>query len=145
ADIDEIIGEQAFQSVAQVVASTRAVLEDIKASGDTVSARHFDLLQAHGGSIGVVLRESDDSAGVLVGALEKAVSAVKAGPCGPKAAGDGAGAAAAKPHHGPDPEPVAAEAQPTPGGDGVNIPLKVRLKAWWDGTDPQDQATGPGE
>ena len=145
ADIDEIIGEQAFQSVAQVVASTRAVLEDIKASGDTVTARHFDLLQAHGGSIGVVLQESDESAGVLVGALEKAVSAVKANPCGPKAAGDGAGAAAAKSNHGPNPGPVAAESQPVPGDDDVNIPLKVRLKAWWDGTDPQDLAAGAGE
>ena len=110
-----------------------------------MTARHFDILQAHGGSIGVVLQESDESAGVLVGALEKAVSAVKANPCGPKAAGDGAGAAAAKSNHGPNPEPVAAESQPVPGDDGVNIPLKVRLKAWWDGTDPQNLATGAGE
>ncbi len=53
--------------------------------------------------------------------------------------------AAEKPRHGPDPEPVAAEAQPAPGGDGVKIPLKVRLKAWWDGTDPHDLASRAGE
>jgi DNA-binding response OmpR family regulator len=145
ADIDEIIDEQAFQSVAQVVASTREVLEAILTSGERVTARHFDLLQAHGGSIGVVLRESDESAGVLVSALEKAVSAVKASPCGPKAAEPGAGAWAEKSRHGADPESLAAEARPAPGGGGVKIPLRVRLKAWWHGTDPHDLAPRAGE
>ncbi len=85
AEIDEIIGEQNFQSVAQVVASTRQAIEDLKAHGDEVTPRQFEPLRTHGDSIGVVLKESDEMAGVLVSALEKAVTAVKAGPCEPKA------------------------------------------------------------
>ncbi len=80
AEIDEIIGEQGFKSVGQVVASTRQALEDIEACGEAVGPRHFELLHAHGDSVAVVLKESDETAGVLVGALEKAVSAVKTKP-----------------------------------------------------------------
>jgi DNA-binding response OmpR family regulator len=154
AEIDGIIGEQGFKSVGLVVASTRQALEDIKADGEALDARHFDLLHAHGDSVAVVLKESDETAGVLVSALEKAVSVVKASPDplsapeneGDAPEGDAAvqeGAAAeveppapskeAQPPPTPKPAP-----QPAPPAESAGIPLMVRFKAWWDGVDPQD-------
>ncbi len=141
ADIDEIIGEQNFKSVTQVVTSTRQALVDIEACGGEVTARHFDLLCAHGGSIGVVLKESDESAGVLISALEKAVTVVKgkdgsAGAnAGLEAGNDGPGAAESAPAASATPD------TPPAGGDpksSAKIPFKVRFKAWWDGVDPAE-------
>ncbi len=138
AEIEAIIGEQSFESVAQVVASTRHALAEIKDCSGQVTARHLELLCAHGSSIGVVLQESDESTGVLVSALEKAVSMVKANPCGPAAAkadsrpeakaGNGAAAGESPPLA---PKPVSPAAEP------VKAPLKTRLKAWWNGVDPE--------
>ncbi len=105
AEIDEIVGEQDFKSVTQVVASTRQALAEIEACGDKVTARHFELLNAHGGSIGVVLKESDESAGMLLSALEKAVTVVKGG--------EGAADAKAEPEADAKAEPEAdAKAEP---------------------------------
>ena len=149
-DIDEIIGEQDFKSVTQVVASTRQALADIEACGGEVTARHFDLLCAHGGSIGVVLKESDESSGALVSALEKAVTVVKGGEGAAEAkaeleAGPSEPAAAlpeAAPKHAQAgslaPDSAAAEALEPP----AKIPFKVRFKAWWDGVDPADMLAG---
>jgi DNA-binding response OmpR family regulator len=156
AEIDEIIGEQGFKSVGQVVASTRQALEDIEACGEAVDPRHFDLLHAHGDSVAVVLKESDETAGVLVGALEKAVSVVKAKPDPPSApqdegdapeaveaadaaAREGAAAEVEQPapskgaQPAPRPQPAA---KPVPPAQRAKFPLMVRFKAWWDGVDP---------
>ena len=141
AEIDEIIGEQSFKSVAQVVASTRQALVEVKACSGQVTPRHLELLCAHGRSIGVVLQESDESAGVLVSALEKAVSVVKANPCGPAAAKvdsrpeANAAARAGKPPS-PAPQPAPPPAEP------LKAPLKTRLKAWWNGVDPESTEAG---
>ena len=141
AEIDEIIGEQSFESVAQVVASTRQALVEVKACSGQVTPRHLELLCAHGRSIGVVLQESDESAGVLVSALEKAVSVVKANPCGPAAAkvdsrpeANAAARAGKPPPPGPQPAPPVAEP--------IKAPLKIRLKAWWNGVDPESTEAG---
>ena len=137
-EIDEIVGEQDFKSVTQVVASTRRALADIEACGDKVTARHFDLLHAHGGSVGVVLKESDESAGALVSALSKAVAVVKGGEgaAEAKAELDADGAAP-----GPSPTPAnTAEEAPAPPG---RVPFNIRLKAWWKGVDPT-QTGGAG-
>ncbi len=134
AEIDEIIGEQDFKSVTQVVASTRQALADIGACGDKVTARHFDLLHAHGGSIGVVLKESDESAGALVSALEKAVTVVKGGvgAAGAKAGLEAGGTA-----------PAVRAAPDTAGSESpAKIPFKVRFKAWWEGVDPAEMSAG---
>lgn len=158
AEIDKITGEQGFKSVGQVVASTRQALEDIKACGEALGARHFDLLHAHGDSVVVVLKESDETAGVLVSALEKAVSVVKAKPSPPSAPEDegdapkaveatnaavqeGAAAEVAQPapSHGAQPLPTPP---PAPPAQRAEFPLMVRFKAWWNGVDPQDIITG---
>jgi DNA-binding response OmpR family regulator len=169
AEIDELIGEQDFKSVTQVVASTRQALAEIEACGDKITARHFELLHAHGGSIGVVLKESDESAGMLVSALEKAVTVVKGGE---GAADAKAGAKAdlediAEGSGETEPRPSAARAAPdtpaesaapdtpaesaapdtpaeSPPAPPVNISLKVRFKAWWDGVDPSETSAGRG-
>lgn len=161
AEIDELIGEQNFKSVTQVVASTRQALADIEACGDKVTARHFELLQAHGSSVGVVLKESDESAGMLVSALEKAVTVVKGGE---EAADAKAGAKAdlediAEGSGETEPRPSVARAAPdTPAESAapdtpaeshpappVNISLKVRFKAWWDGVDPSETSVDRGK
>jgi DNA-binding response OmpR family regulator len=150
AEIDEIIGEQEFKSVAQVVASTRQALAEIEACGDQVTARHFDLLNAHGGSIGVVLKESDESAGILLSALEKAVTVVKGGE---EAADAKAGLEAedeapgtAPPEAPAQPAPAESVAPDTPAETGpqssAKISFTVRFKAWWEGVDPADMAVG---
>jgi hypothetical protein len=145
AEIDEIIGEQDFKSVVQVVGSTRQALADIEACGDEVTARHFDLLHVHGGSIGVVLKESDESAGTLVSALEKAVAAVKGAEraaeatAKPEAAGEVPGAARPRPSVQSSAPDTAAEKAPEP---PAKIPFMVRVKAWWEGVDPSDMAAG---
>jgi DNA-binding response OmpR family regulator len=131
-EIDEIVGEQDFKSVTEVVASTRRALADIEACGDNVTARHFDLLHAHGGSVCVVLKESDESAGALVSALSKAVAVVK---------GDEGEEAEVKPE--PDADGAAPGTSPTPADTAEEAPappsrvsFKMRLKAWWKGIDP---------
>jgi DNA-binding response OmpR family regulator len=145
AEIDEIIGEQDFKSVVQVVGSTRQALADIEACGDEVTVRHFDLLHVHGGSIGVVLKESDESTGTLVSALEKAVAAVKGSErateatAKPEAAGDLPGAARPGPSVQSSAHDAAAERAPEP---PAKIPFMVRFKAWWEGVDPSDMAAG---
>ena len=138
AEIDELVGEQDFRSVTQVVASTRQTLAEIEACGDQVTARHFDLLHAHGGSIGVVLKESDESAGALVSALEKAVAVVKGAEdraeakAGLEDTSEGPGAA-----EPPSVESVAPDAPvETDPESPAKIPFRVRFKAWWEGVDP---------
>ncbi len=128
AEIDEIIGEQDFKSVTQVVASTRQALADIEACGDKVTARHFDLLHAHGASIGVVLKESDETAGALVSALEKAVTVVKGGV-------RAAGAKAGRDAGGEAPDTAVSESP-------AKISFKIRFKAWWEGVDPAEMSAG---
>ena len=150
AEIDEIIGEQSFESLAQVVASTRQALVEVKACSGQVTPRHLELLCAHGRSIGVVLQESDESAGVLVSALEKAVSVVNATPCGLAAAkvdsrpaanaGNGAAAEDAAARAGKPPPPGPQPAPPV--AEPIKAPLKIRLKAWWNGVDPESTEAG---
>ena len=154
-EIETIIDGQDFQGVEQVVASSRKALADIEACGDEMTARQFELLHAYGNSIGIVLKEGDDSAGVLISALEKAVAAVKAKSNGPAAdcAPESAGAAEERPAGGAREEgprngaeqatPPAPE--PTPAEEAAKAPLKVRLQAWWDGVDPQDIDAGATE
>ncbi len=154
-EIEAIIDGQDFQGVEQVVASSRKALADIEACGDGMTARQFELLHAYGDSIGIVLKEGDDSAGVLISELEKAVAAVKAKSDGSAADGgpESAGAAEERPAGGgreegprngteqttpPAPEPTSAE-------EATKAPLKVRLQAWWDGVDPQDIDAGAAE
>lgn len=120
AEIDEIATEQAFKSVGQVVASTRRALDEIKSDGGGVNPRHFELLQVHGGSIGVVLKESDESAGILVTQLEKAVSAVKADPLGPKKEEPAKPEEQAK----PAPEQPAPEQEAKPASNGAPPPME---------------------
>ena len=134
--IDALVGTQDFQSVAQVVASARQALAVIRACGEKVTPKHFDLLHAHGHSIGAVLKENADTAGVLVSALEKAVSAIEAEPGAPAVA---PAASAASPEASLEPLP-APDSGPEPEADGPNVPasFRVRLRAWWNGIDPQD-------
>ncbi len=148
AEIDELIGEQNFKSVTQVVVSTRQALADIEACGDKVTARHFELLHVHGGSVGVVLKESDESAGMLVSALEKAVTVVKGGEEAAGAKADLEDIAEASGDKGPGaapsenlPRPAPAECLPAP---PAKIPFKARFKAWWHGVDPSQTNAGRG-
>ena len=136
ADVDVLIGKQDFRIVTQIVASAREALEGIQACGNQATPAHFDLLQAHGNAIGVVLKESADSAGVLVSALEKAVSMIGAEPSAPTAAPKAA-PAMAQPEPLPEPDP-----QPDASDPGAPVSFKVRVRAWWNGVDPQEiQAT----
>jgi CheY-like chemotaxis protein len=131
-EIDTLVGKQDFQSVIQIVASARQALADIQARGDKATPKQFELLYAHGNSIGVVLKENADTAGVLVSALEKAVSAIKAQPGAPVAAAAAvAPKAPTEPAPAPDPEPEAA-------GPDAPASFRTRLRAWWNGVDPQD-------
>ncbi len=131
--IDALVGKQDFQSVTQIVASARQALAVIRACGEKATPKHFDLLHAHGNSIGAVLKENADTAGVLVSALEKAVSAIKAEPNAPAAAP----AASAAPSEAP-PEPFSASDPESEPEDGPDAPasFRVRLRAWWNGVDP---------
>ena len=139
AEVDAIIGEQDFKSVSQVVASTRQALAEIEACGDKVTARHFDLLHVHGGSIGVVLKESDESAGALVGALEKAVAVVKGDEDAAEARAEldrGRGEpTAAAPQPAPTASPVPNDAGKATAPPG-KLSFKIRFIAWWEGVDP---------
>ncbi|MEE8188128.1 MAG: response regulator [Kiloniellales bacterium] len=143
-EIDEIIGEQNFRGVEQVVASTRRALNDIKASKGEVTKRHFELLQAHGGSVTVVLQESEETAGALVTQLEKAVSVVRGGSEDKNQREE-----AEKPKepkgNGVSPQEQAPKAPPKqpakkPAAKGKHS-LSTRLKAWWEGEDPQQFAS----
>lgn len=131
AEIEVLVGMQDFQIVSQIVASARQALADIKARGESATPKHFDLLQAHGNSIGAVLKENADTAGALVSALERAVTAIKAESGAPAPAPS---APAAK-----KPEPDLAPA-PTSKAAGSDAPasLRVRLRAWWNGVDPEE-------
>ena len=144
-EIDEIIGEQNFRGVEQVVASTRRALNDIKASKGEVTKRHFELLQAHGGSVTVVLQESEDTAGALVTQLEKAVTAVrgdsedadrpeeKAEAEKPKESKENGASAQQQASKAPPKRPAKKRA---PAAKGKHS-LSTRLQAWWEGEDPQ--------
>ncbi len=124
------------------MASTRQAIEDLKARGDEVTPRQFELLRAHGDAIGVVLKERDETAGVLVSALAKAVTAVKAGPCEAKAQSADGEAKEQDRAADEDRRPPPSVPNPAPVGARVKAPLKVRLRAWWDGVDPRDIMTG---
>ncbi len=134
AAIDALVGQQDFQNVTQVVASARQALAVIQTCSERATPKQFELLNAHGHAIGVVLKESADTAGVLVSALENAVSAIKAEPNAPAATP----AAPAVPPEAP-PEPLSAsdpEPEPDASGPGAPASFRVRLRAWWNGTDP---------
>ena len=142
-EIDEIIGEQNFRGVEQVVASTRRALNDIKASKGEVTKRHFELLQAHGGSVTVVLQESEETAGALVTQLEKAVSVVRGTPEDTDRPAEAAEAEKPKEpkENGASAQEQAPKAPPQqiarkPAAKGKRS-LSTRLQAWWEGEDPQ--------
>ncbi len=143
AEIDALVVKEDFQIVAQVVASARQALADIKSCGAKATPKHFDLLHAHGHSIAAVLKENADTAGVLVSALERAVSAIKAEPSAPAAA---PAASAAAPEAPPEPLP-ASEPEPDPEAAGPDAPasFRVRLRAWWNGVDPGEVEAGASE
>ena len=67
-----------FDSVHQISESTQGILEKIVASGAKADGRQVELLHLHGQAIAVTLRESDESAGALVNALNEAALAVSA-------------------------------------------------------------------
>ena len=138
--IDVLIGKQDFQSITQVVASARQALADIQTCGEKATPKQFELLHAHGHAIGAVLKENTDTAGVLVSALEKAVSAVKAEPGAPAAA---PAASAAPPQARSKPEP-ALELESEPKAD-TPVSFRVRLRAWWNGVDPGEVEAGASE
>ncbi len=127
-EIDALVGKEEFQIVSLVVASARQALADIQARGEKATPKQFELLHAHGHSIGAVLKENADTAGVLVSALEQAVSAIRAEP----------GAPAAAPAEMPPEPPPAIEPGPEPeaAGPGAPASFRVRLRAWWNGVDP---------
>ncbi len=135
-EIDALVGKQDFQSVTQVVSSARQALADIQGCGEKATPKHFELLHAHGNAIGAVLKENADTAGVLVSALEKAVSVIKAEPRAPAAAP----AAQAVAPEAPSGSLPASDLEPGPeaAGPGTPASFKVRLRAWWNGVDPQD-------
>ena len=127
-EIDALVGKEEFQIVSLVVASARQALADIRACGEKATPKQFELLHAHGHSIGAVLKENADTAGVLVSALEKAVSAIKAEPGAPAAA---ASEAPLEPAPALEPEPESEAA-----GPDAPASFRVRLRAWWNGVDP---------
>jgi DNA-binding response OmpR family regulator len=133
-DIDALIGQQDFHSVTQIVTSARQALADIQACGENATPKNFDLLSAHGHSIGAVLKESAETAGALVSALERAVSVIGAEPSAPAAE-----PAAAAPEAPSEPS-SSADSEPSPesAGSGAPASFKVRLRAWWNGVDPQE-------
>jgi CheY-like chemotaxis protein len=136
-EIDALLGKEDFQIVSLVVASARQALADIESCGAKATPKHFELLHAHGHSIGAVLKENADTAEVLVSALERAVSVIKAEPRAPKAAPAAAPVVPeALPESLPaaDPEPESGAADPAS--------LKVRLRAWWNGVDPEEFEAG---
>lgn len=136
AEIDALVGTEEFEIVSLVVTSARQALADIQSCGEEATPKQFELLHAHGHSIGAVLKENADTAGVLVSALEKAVSAIKAEP----RASAAAPAASAAPSKAPsEPEP-ALEPEPESEVDGPDAPasFRVRLRAWWNGVDPEE-------
>ncbi len=77
-EIQELVGEHSFDSVYQISESTQGILEKIAASGAKADGRQVELLHLHGQAIAVTLRESDESAGALVNALNEAALAVSA-------------------------------------------------------------------
>ena len=135
-EIDALIGKEEFQIVSQIVASARETLADIKICGTEATPKHFELLHAHGHSIGAVLKENDDTAEVLVSALERAVSMIKEGQIAPAAA---PALSAVVPEASPDPLPPV---DPGPAELGAPAPLRVRLRAWWNGVDPAELEAG---
>jgi CheY-like chemotaxis protein len=74
--IEEIIGEHRFESVSQIAKSTRVILDGIAATHPTADRRQVEILHLHGQAIAVTLKESDESAGVLVSALSEAAMVV---------------------------------------------------------------------
>ena len=133
-DIDALIGQQDFHSVTQIVASARQALADIKACGAKATPKNFDLLSAHGHSIGAVLKESAETAGALVSALERAVSVIGAEPSALAATPSAAASKApSEPSSETDSEPKSDAA-----GAGDPASFKVRLRAWWNGVDPEE-------
>ncbi len=76
-EINALVGEQDFKSVVDIVASTREVLDSVSTPGAEITARQLEILRLHGHAIGAVLRDSDDSAGLLVSALGKAAEVAK--------------------------------------------------------------------
>ena len=133
-EIDALVGTEEFQIVSLVVASARHALADIQARGEKATPKQFELLHAHGHSIGAVLKENADTAGVLVSALEKAVFSIKTEPGAPAAAPAASAAALQAP---PEPEP-ALEPEPEAAGSDAPASFRVRLRAWWNGVDPQE-------
>ena len=137
AEIEEIMGDQDFKSVRDIVASTREALGGVQQAGAGLRPNHFALLKVHGQSIGAVLKESDEVAGVLVTELERAVGVVNQ-----RTAEDASGSEPA-PSEPPD---MAAAIDPYGSGGGAEgqeespasgkLPLKVRFLAWWEGVDP---------
>ncbi|MHA1153173.1 MAG: response regulator [Alphaproteobacteria bacterium] len=134
-DIDALTGKQDFQVVSMVVASARQALTDIQVCGEKVTAKHFDLLHVHGHSIGVVLKESADTAGVLVSALERAVSVIGEEPSASSAASV---ASAVTPETSAGPASSESETEPEADGPSAPASFRVRLRAWWNGVEPQE-------
>jgi len=133
-DIDALIGKQDFRSVTQIVTSARQALADIEACGDKATPKNFDLLSAHGHSIGAVLKESTETAGALISALEKAVSVIGAEPSTPAAAP----AVAAPKAPSESSSNTGSEPEPDANGSGDPTSFKIRLRAWWNGVDPEE-------
>ena len=99
-------------SLREVVASARSALDAVSAAGEGITARHFELLRVHGDSVGVAMQQDESLRDALVTELGRAVAAVRG-------------------------EALSADGEST---RSRAHSWKVRLRAWWDGVEPEDIA-----
>ncbi len=137
-EIEDVVADQQFGSILRIVATTRRALEEVVAGRRRPKVELFDLLLLQGFSITAVLRESEAPAGDLIAALDKAAGIVAgrgeaiAGGEEADEPGESAPAEAAPDDAGETPREAADEAGPE------RPSLGVRLRAWWDGVEPED-------
>ncbi len=135
-EIDEINKEQHFESVKEVVASTHRVLAEVLEAKADLDPRQLDLINVHGHSIGSVLKESEESAGVLITELDRATNMLTKKTGDQETTAD-CGAAASTVNGGAS-EVDGSGSSPGADDEITQIPMKVRLKAWWEGCDPTE-------
>jgi DNA-binding response OmpR family regulator len=75
-EIEQIIGEQDFKSIAQISKSTCEILDGIVAAGGSPDPRQIEMLHLHGQAIAVTLKDSDEAGGALADALSEAAMVV---------------------------------------------------------------------
>ena len=75
-EIEQIIGEQDFKSIAQISKSTCDILDGIVAAGGRPDPRQIEMLHLPGQAIAVTLKDSDEASGALADALSEAAMVV---------------------------------------------------------------------